>query len=89
VQHERDALLIGGRWEADGTGWTDVVNPATEEPMGRVRTAMSVDVDHAVRVARRAFDHRKWPRLSWDRRSETFSTASPGCARIATRSLGW
>jgi acyl-CoA reductase-like NAD-dependent aldehyde dehydrogenase len=66
---ERDALLIGGQWEAAGHDWTEVINPATEEVIGRVRTATTEDVDRSVSVARNAFDHGPWPRLRWAERS--------------------
>src|SRR6201995_4937535 len=37
-----------------------IVNPATEEVVGAVPAAVGVDVDKAVRSARRAFDDGKW-----------------------------
>ena len=70
MRSERDALLIGGRWEAAGQGWTVVINPATEEPMGRVRSATTTDVDRAVSAARSAFDDGDWARRTWAERGE-------------------
>src|SRR6266567_5205848 len=37
-----------------------IVNPASEEIVGAVPSAVSADVDHAVRAARRAFDDGHW-----------------------------
>jgi aldehyde dehydrogenase (NAD+) len=37
-----------------------IVNPASEEVVGAVPAAVGVDVDKAVRSARRAFDDGKW-----------------------------
>src|SRR6267154_1024464 len=37
-----------------------IVNPATEEVVGAVPSAIGVDVDRAVRSARRAFDDGTW-----------------------------
>ncbi|MEV6982727.1 aldehyde dehydrogenase family protein [Sphaerisporangium sp. NPDC051017] len=58
---ERDDLLIGGEWTAAhggalGTSGTlDVVDPATDEVVGRVPIASAEDVDAAVRAAAAAF----------------------------------
>src|SRR5215472_5815082 len=37
-----------------------IINPATEEVVGAVPSAVGVDVDRAVRSARRAFDDGHW-----------------------------
>ncbi|GAA0556199.1 aldehyde dehydrogenase family protein [Actinomadura livida] len=57
-------LYIDGAW-TDGTGdaWTEVVNPATEEVIGRVPEATQEDAERAVRAARRAFDEGPWPSM--------------------------
>ena len=53
----RDRLFIGGEWvEPAGSGTIDVVNPATEEVIGRVPEGTPEDADRAVRAARAAFD---------------------------------
>ncbi|HEX2043721.1 MAG TPA: aldehyde dehydrogenase family protein [Acidimicrobiales bacterium] len=55
--HVRDTLYIGGEWlPPAGDGWIDVVEPATEEVMGRVPEGTSADADRAVAAARAAFD---------------------------------
>src|SRR5690349_7443659 len=56
-------LLIDGAWRpaAEGRTWTHV-HPATGETVGDFAVASAVDVDAAVRAARRAFDEGPWPR---------------------------
>jgi betaine-aldehyde dehydrogenase len=54
---DREAFYINGRWEAPkGRGAIDVVNPSTEEVMGRVPEGSQADVDAAVAGARAALD---------------------------------
>jgi aldehyde dehydrogenase (NAD+) len=53
----RDKLYIGGEWvEPAGDGSIDVVNPTTEEVVGRIPEGTAEDADRAVRAARAAFD---------------------------------
>ncbi|MEA2826241.1 MAG: aldehyde dehydrogenase [Actinomycetota bacterium] len=53
----RDHLFVGGGWvEPASAGVIEVVNPATEEAMGRVPDGSGADVDRAVTAARAAFD---------------------------------
>ncbi|MFA1538169.1 aldehyde dehydrogenase family protein [Actinomadura monticuli] len=57
-------LYVDGRWEeSTGDAWIDVVNPATEEVLGRVPDGTREDVARAVRAARRAFDEGAWPSM--------------------------
>jgi aldehyde dehydrogenase (NAD+) len=51
-------FYVDGAWvdPADGSRMLDVINPATEEPMGRIAIGGAADVDRAVAAARRAFD---------------------------------
>ena len=61
----RDKLFIGGEWvEPAGDGSIEVVNPTTEEVIGRVPEGTAEDADRAVRAARAAFDRgrRRRPR---------------------------
>ncbi len=52
----RDALFIDGGWVRPSTTDTiEVLNPATEEVMGRVPDGSAADVDRAVAAARAAF----------------------------------
>ncbi len=62
-------LYIDGEW-SDGAGGRgdDVVNPATEEVLGRVPFAEPSDVDAAIGAARAAFP--KWRDLGPDARSK-------------------
>src|SRR2546421_8467185 len=53
----RDKLYIGGEWVEPATDKTiEVVNPATEEVIGRVPEGAPQDVDRAVAAAREAFE---------------------------------
>jgi aldehyde dehydrogenase (NAD+) len=59
----RDKLFIGGEWvEPAGRGSIDVINPTTEEVVGRVPEGTPEDADRAVRAARAAFD--SWASVS-------------------------
>ncbi len=50
-------FYIDGEWvEPLGSGVLDVINPATEQPMGRISLGNSADVDRAVAAARKAFE---------------------------------
>src|SRR5215213_2149466 len=52
----RDKLFIGGEWvEPAGDGTIEVVNPTTEDVIGRVPEGTAEDADRAVRAARAAF----------------------------------
>src|SRR3954463_941054 len=73
----RDKLYIGGEWvdpASDGT--IEVVNPTTEEVIGRVPEGTPADVDRAVEAARKAFD--VWSQTPIEVRAET-------CAGIAAK----
>jgi aldehyde dehydrogenase (NAD+) len=50
-------FYIDGKWTAPASPRPhDVINPATEEPCGRVSLGSAADVDKAVAAARRAFE---------------------------------
>jgi acyl-CoA reductase-like NAD-dependent aldehyde dehydrogenase len=54
-------MLIGGEWVESQAGKTfATVDPATGEEIAKVPYADEVDVDHAVRAARAAFDDGPW-----------------------------
>jgi aldehyde dehydrogenase (NAD+) len=59
-------FFIGGEWVAPRSAAPTliVVDPATEDVVGRTSTAGAEDVDAAVGAARRAFDESDWPRLT-------------------------
>ena len=57
---ERYGLFIGGREVPSSDGATfATIDPATEEPLAEVARATAVDIDQAVRAARRA-QRRTW-----------------------------
>ena len=66
----QDRLYIGGEWVAPVDGAADaVINPATEEEIGRAALAGPRDVDHALAAARTAFDTGPWPRMTMTARA--------------------
>lgn len=66
----RDKLFIDGQWVAPAeSGTFPVIDPATEETIFQAPAGTARDIDHAVRAARRAFDHGPWPRLSGKERA--------------------
>jgi betaine-aldehyde dehydrogenase len=72
-----DRLFIGGEWVSpSGTGTIDVINPTTEEVVGRVPDATEADVDKAVALARDAFDNGPWPRMTPAERAEILTKVS-------------
>jgi aldehyde dehydrogenase (NAD+) len=55
--HEHLQFYIDGRWVAPVTPKTlDVIDPATEQPIGRISLGSAADVDRAVTAARAAFE---------------------------------
>ncbi|AVR98431.1 aldehyde dehydrogenase family protein [Pseudoduganella armeniaca] len=53
----RDRLFIANRWVAPhGSGFIDVIDPASETAIGRIPAGDDVDADAAVQAARAAFD---------------------------------
>jgi betaine-aldehyde dehydrogenase len=65
VRTEYDSLYFGGTWQpaADPGERITVVSPHTGQPIGETPCATEADVDHAVHLARQAFDHSPWPHL--------------------------
>lgn len=66
-------LIIGGRDVAGSGELIEVVNPATGKVFARVHCATEVDVDNAVRTARRAFDAGKWRDMPIHQRARTLN----------------
>ena len=69
----RDYLkfYINGAWVDPVTPKSiDVINPATEQPAGRISMGSAADVDKAVKAARAAFD--TWSKTSVDERIALF-----------------
>lgn len=74
---EHDRLYIGGELVAPaGTGTIEVINPATEEVMGRVPDATEADVDAAVAAARATFDTTDWSTRPVAERCEILARAA-------------
>ncbi|MFE4504126.1 aldehyde dehydrogenase family protein [Rhodococcus sp. NPDC056743] len=67
---EYHRLFIDGAWVSGESARTEpVINPATEEVIGRAPVASVADVTRAIRAARTAFDDGPWPRMSVSERS--------------------
>ena len=65
----KDRFYIAGQWqEPKGRDATEVVNPATEEPVARVAMGNREDVDRAVAAARAAFDD--WSQTTPEQRAQ-------------------
>src|SRR3954452_21101575 len=66
----RDKLYIGGEWVDPTSSETiEVVNPSTEEVVGRIPAGTPEDVDKAVAAARTAFE--TWSQTPIQVRAET------------------
>jgi aldehyde dehydrogenase (NAD+) len=89
-------IYAGGRLV--GSASADVitiVNPATEEVVGAVPSAVGVDVDRAVRSARRAFDDGTWATRppagradALDRLAAALEARTEEAARLVTAEMG-
>src|SRR4051794_35080961 len=77
----RDKLYIGGGWGQPAPDASiDVVNPATQEGIGRIPAGTPEDVDRAVAAARAAFE--AWSQTPLEVRSDTCAAIS---AKLAER----
>src|SRR4051794_13922209 len=66
---------IGGAWATPSGGRVvDVINPATEEPIGQARLAGAEDIDRAVRAARAALG--PWSAATPDERAAVLARAA-------------
>ena len=66
---QKHRMYVDGKFVNAASGKTfPVYNPATGEVMAQVPEAEAVDVDQAVRAARRAFDDGPWSRMSASQR---------------------
>src|SRR6201996_1230449 len=72
-----------------------IVNPATEEVVGAVPSAVGIDVDRAVRSARRAFDDGAWATCppadradALDRLGAALEPRTEEAARLVTAEMG-
>ncbi|MCU1594097.1 MAG: aldehyde dehydrogenase family protein, partial [Frankiales bacterium] len=72
---DRTQLYIDGAWTASsGTDTIDVLNPATEEVIGKVASGTAEDADRAVAAARAAFD--SWSSLEPKVRADHLQAAA-------------
>ena len=56
VSYSNTELFINGKWRAASSNdWLDVINPATEESVGKVAVAQISDLDEALDAANAAF----------------------------------
>lgn len=64
--------LIDGQSVAPRSSGTDleILNPTTEAVVSQLREADATEVDAAVRAARAAFDHGRWPRMDINERKD-------------------
>jgi acyl-CoA reductase-like NAD-dependent aldehyde dehydrogenase len=67
-------LLIGGQWVDAGGGTYDIVNPATEQIVGRAPDASVADAEAAARAAAEAFP--AWSRTKPEERAELLNRAA-------------
>ena len=74
---EHDTLYIGGEFvRSQSTDTIEVVNPSTEELVGRVPDPTTGDMDRAVAAARHAQDEGPWPLTSPAERAEVLTAIS-------------
>jgi aldehyde dehydrogenase (NAD+) len=63
-------LFISNEWRPASTGeYITVVDPATEQPVGKAAAASKEDIDAAVAAARDAFDNGPWPAMTIQERA--------------------
>ena len=67
-------ILVGGKWVDASAGTYDVVNPATEEVVGRAPQSSPADAQAAAAAAREAFP--AWSRTSPEQRSDLLKKAA-------------
>jgi aldehyde dehydrogenase (NAD+) len=93
---EYDALYFGGQWEhTSGNHRIEVISPHSAERIGSVPSATEADVDHAVALARHAFDATPWPSLHPSERAEhlqrllsVYSTRTEEMAEVVIAEMG-
>ena len=79
----RDKLFIGGRWvDPVGAGSIDVIEAATEEPLGTVPDASGADIDRAIAAARQAFDLGDWAGSAAEERADVMAAL---CSSLTAR----
>ncbi|HEY6874563.1 MAG TPA: aldehyde dehydrogenase family protein, partial [Geobacteraceae bacterium] len=92
--HNRDKLYINGAWvPAQGKGTVEVVNPATEQVVGRIPAGSAGDAAAAAEAARAAFS--QWAATASAERAalleklhQGLSARAEEIAQVITRELG-
>jgi aldehyde dehydrogenase (NAD+) len=90
----RDRIYVGGAWvPSTGAETIDVVNPTTEEVVGRIAAGTPEDVDRAVAAAKEAFPG--WAETSADDRAKYLQRIAEGLqarmeplAKLITEEMG-
>jgi aldehyde dehydrogenase (NAD+) len=73
----REKIFIGGEWvESTGPEAIEVINPTSEEVMGRIPAGTAADVERAVGAARAAFE--PWSQTSREERSGYLAAIAAG-----------
>jgi betaine-aldehyde dehydrogenase len=93
---DTQSLYINGEFvPAQATGTIDVIDPATEDVIGRVPDAGAPDVDRAVAAARAAFDDGPWKTMTAQDRgrilfklAQTVRDRADELADLETRNTG-
>lgn len=80
-----ERLFVGGQWIAPSAGFEEVLNPATENVIGRAPVAGKADAEAALAAARHAFDQGPWPRMSFAERVEVMRRFRAGIVERAAR----
>jgi acyl-CoA reductase-like NAD-dependent aldehyde dehydrogenase len=80
-----DSVLIGGAWVRAERGTYPIVDPATDEVIGRAPECSAAQVEAAARAARDAFEHGPWPRMSGVERSACLREAAARFREAAPR----
>lgn len=76
---QQERLFIEGKWiDSTGSDFFAVVDPSTEEEVGRVRAGTCGDVDRAVAAARGAFDVGPWATWTPAERGAVLRRAAAG-----------
>jgi len=90
-----DRVLIGGTWVPADRGTYPVIDPATEQEIGRAPECSTAQVEAAARAAREAFDKGPWPRMTGEERAgllrqvaSKFREAAPGLIDVTIAETG-
>ena len=85
VLPDQGILIAGQRREASDGAWSNLVDPATNEPFARVARATRADADAAVAAAAGAFASGAWPKMRPRRRQDVLRRIAELIRRDAER----